>query len=152
VPDAMRAFSTGEPLSIRNPLAIRPWQHVLEPLYGYLLLAERLHRDAATFAQGWNFGPAVGDAAPVQTVANYLTAMWGGGARWVQDAGSHPHEAATLMLDCTKASTELGWMPRLRLEQALKMSVDWYRCADEKGDVAALSKAHVNQYLSLVTA
>ena len=78
--------------------------------------------------------------------------MWGDGARWVQDPGSHPHEAATLMLDCAKAEGQLGWVPRLTLEQALQMSVDWYRLADEKGDVAALSKAHVNQYLSLVGA
>ena len=152
VPDAARAFAKDEALSIRNPMAVRPWQHVLEPLYGYLLLAERMRGDPATFAQGWNFGPAVADAASVTTVADQLTTLWGNGARWMQDPGSHPHEAATLMLDCAKATAELGWMPRFTLEQALQISVDWYRLADEKGDVAALSKAHVNQYLSLVGA
>ena len=152
VPDAARAFSNGENLSIRNPLAIRPWQHVLEPLYGYLLLAERTQADAAAFAQGWNFGPAVADAASVETVVDHLAAMWGDGARWVQDPGSHPHEAATLMLDCTKAETELGWVPQFTLEQALQLSVDWYRCWHNKGDVGALCKEHVNQYLSHVGA
>jgi CDP-glucose 4,6-dehydratase len=152
VPDAVRAFANGDALSIRNPLAIRPWQHVLEPLYGYLLLAERTHNDPAAFAQGWNFGPAVSDAAPVQTVVDHLTTLWGDNARWVQDPGSHPHEAATLMLDCAKAETELGWVPRFTLEQALQLSIDWYRCWHEKGDVAALSKEHVNQYLSLPSA
>ncbi len=148
VPDAVWAFTKGLPLSIRNPRAIRPWQHVLEPLYGYLLLAERTHNDPARYAEGWNFGPAVGDAAPVQTVVDHLADMWGDGACWVQDPGSHPHEAATLMLDCAKAESELGWVPRFTLEQALQLSIDWYRCAHEKGDVAALSKEHVNQYLS----
>jgi CDP-glucose 4,6-dehydratase len=152
VPDAARAFSAGEALSIRNPLAIRPWQHVLEPLYGYLLLAERTHGDATVFAQGWNFGPAVGDAASVETVVDYLAKMWGDGARWVQDPGSHPHEAATLMLDCAKAQSELGWVPRFNLEQALQLSIDWYRCWHEKDDVGALCKQHVNQYLSHIGA
>ena len=152
VPDAVRAFSKSAPLSIRNPLAIRPWQHVLEPLYGYLLLAERTHANPVEFAKGWNFGPAVSDAASVQTVVDHLTAMWGDGAHWIQDPGSHPHEATTLMLDCTKAEGELGWQPRFTLEQALQLSVDWYRCWHEKGDVAALSKDHVNQYLSLPVA
>jgi CDP-glucose 4,6-dehydratase len=152
VPDAARAFSKGEALSIRNPLAIRPWQHVLEPLYGYLLLAERISVDPARFAQGWNFGPAVADAASVETVVDHLATMWGDGAGWVQDPGSHPHEAATLMLDCAKAEQELGWVPQFSLEQALRLSFDWYRCWHQKGDVGALCKQHVNQYLSHVGA
>lgn len=148
VPDAVRAFVAGETLEIRNPMAIRPWQHVLEPLAGYLMLAERLHGDMA-FAEGWNFGPAVGDAAPVSAVADMFVRHWGEGAGWAQDAGSHPHEAHTLMLDCGKANDRLGWRPKLSLDAALALSADWYRCWRDKGDLAALSKDQINQYLSL---
>jgi CDP-glucose 4,6-dehydratase len=147
VPDAVRAFCAGVPLEIRNPAAIRPWQHVLEPLGGYLMLAERLHDDSA-FAEGWNFGPAVADAAPVEQVVESLIGCWGGGASWAQSPGTHPHEAATLMLDCSKANERLGWHPQLSLEGALKLSADWYRCWHEQGDLAAISKAQINQYLS----
>ena len=152
VPDAARAFAKSQALTIRNPLAIRPWQHVLEPLYGYLLLAERTHGDAASFAKGWNFGPAVADAASVETVVDHLTAMWGDGARWLQDPGSHPHEAATLMLDCAQAERELGWVPRFTLAQALQLSIDWYRAWADGGDVAAVCQQHVNHYLSDIVA
>lgn len=148
VPDAVRAFAAGQPLEIRNPLAIRPWQHVLEPLAGYLMLAERLHGDTA-FAEGWNFGPAVTDQAPVSRVADLFVAHWGEGALWVQDAGSHQHEAATLMLDCAKAAKRLGWHPKLTLDQALSLSADWYRCWLRRGDLHAVSKDQINQYLSL---
>lgn len=147
IPDAVRAFVAGQPLAIRNPLAIRPWQHVLEPLAGYLMLAERLHADPS-YAQGWNFGPAVGDAVPVARVADRFAAHWGAGAGWVQDPGSHPHEATTLMLDCTKADTRLGWRPKLDLDAALGLSADWYRVWRDGGDLAALSKDQINHYLS----
>ncbi|WP_294097951.1 CDP-glucose 4,6-dehydratase [Sphingomonas sp.] len=148
VPDAVCAFAAGVPLEIRNPLAIRPWQHVLEPLAGYLMLAERLHADTR-FAEGWNFGPAVGDAAPVSQVADIFVRHWGEGARWTQDAGSHPHEAATLMLDCAKANNRLGWHPKLSLDDALALSAKWYRRWLGKGDLRAISKDQINQYLSL---
>jgi CDP-glucose 4,6-dehydratase len=147
VPDAVRAFAAGVPLEIRNPMAIRPWQHVLEPLAGYLMLAERLHGDP-TFAEGWNFGPAAEDQAPVSQVADALAAQWGEGAHWAQDAGAHPHEAATLMLDCARARARLGWHPRLTLDEALSRSIDWYRCWLKGGDLPALSKDQINQYLS----
>jgi CDP-glucose 4,6-dehydratase len=147
VPDAVRAFAAGETLPIRNPLAIRPWQHVLEPLYGYLLLAERLRADPA-FATGWNFGPAVEEATPVHIVADTLAARWGDGAAWAQDPGSHPHEAATLMLDCAKARDTLGWRPRFTLEEAIRHSVDWYRLWHRGGDLAGFSKEQINHYLS----
>jgi CDP-glucose 4,6-dehydratase len=147
IPDAIRAFRAGVPLEIRNPAAIRPWQHVLEPLAGYLMLAERLH-DCAAFAEGWNFGPAVADAAPVEQVVHSLIGCWGDDASWAQSPGAHPHEAATLMLGCGKASERLGWHPQLSLEEALKLSAEWYRCWHQRGDLAALSKDQINQYLS----
>ena len=147
VPDAVRAFCAGASLEIRNPAAIRPWQHVLEPLAGYLMLAERLHADPA-FAEGWNFGPAVADAAPVEAVIDSLIGCWGDDARWVQSPGTHPHEAATLMLDCGKANERLGWRPMLSLDQALALSAEWYRCWHQHGDLVAISKDQINQYLS----
>ncbi|WP_066799734.1 CDP-glucose 4,6-dehydratase [Sphingomonas soli] len=147
VPDAVRAFASGKPLQIRNPLAIRPWQHVLEPLVGYLMLAERLHGDTG-FGGGWNFGPALGDAAPVREVADLFVGHWGEGACWTQDPGAHPHEAATLMLDCAKANAGLGWNPKLSLDAALALSAEWYRCWLGKGDLRAISKEQINQYLS----
>ena len=147
VPDAMRAFSAGRTLEIRNPLSVRPWQHVLEPLCGYLLLAERLH-DEGAFAQGWNFGPRTDESAPVQQVADLLASHWGEGARWSQDPAAHPHEAATLKLDSTKARTELGWTPRLSLEDALRLTVAWYRSFYDGADMRALTDRQVADYLT----
>ncbi len=147
VPDAIRAFAVGAALAIRNPLAIRPWQHVLDPLTGYLLLAERLHGDAG-FARGWNFGPPAAAAAQVRAVADRVAASWGAGATWVQDPGSHPHEAATLTLDSGLATAQLGWHPRHDLAAAVALSVDWYRCWHAAGDVAAVSRQQVAAHLA----
>lgn len=148
VPDAIRAFSAQTPLMIRNRASIRPWQHVLEPLSGYLMLAERLYDDPS-FASAWNFGPPVGDSAPVSVVADHLSRLWGEGAAWRQDPGEHPYEAATLKLDCTKAQVELGWVPKLTLEAALELTVKWYREHHKGGDVAALTRRQVLEYLSM---
>lgn len=148
VPDAVRAFCAGLALSIRNPSAVRPWQHVLEPLTGYLLLAERLEADP-NFAEGWNFGPATNDAVPVVHVVDSLVRLWGGAARWNADRSQHPHEAQLLTLNCDKAKARLDWHPRLKLEEALALCIDWYRCWQQKGDLLALSKDQINHYLSL---
>lgn len=125
VPDLVRAFTNGEAAVIRNPLSIRPWQHVLEPLHGYLLLAESLLRGEA--ADAWNFGPNESDIRPVQWVADALVSRWGNGARWTQDAAEHPHEAQTLKLDSTRARSLLRWTPRLSLDTALDWIVEWHR-------------------------
>jgi CDP-glucose 4,6-dehydratase len=146
VPDAVMAFAKGEPLNIRNPLAIRPWQHVLDPLHGYLVLAERLF-DGSRFATGWNFGPPADENACVGMVADRLAARWGAGARWEQDPGVHPHEAATLKLDSTKARIELGWKPRFSLDEALDSTVDWYRAYHAREDLAAVSLGQVQAFI-----
>jgi CDP-glucose 4,6-dehydratase len=146
VPDAVRAFTTGEPLLIRNPLSIRPWQHVLEPLYGYLLLAERLHDDPS-YCGGWNFGPQTDESASVQHVADTLASHWGKGAGWAQDPGEHPHEAQTLKLDSTKARVEIGWSPRLRLETALQLTGDWYKAWNQRVDLLPVTREQVASYL-----
>ena len=127
VPDLLRAFEEGQPAVIRNPLAIRPWQHVLEPLAGYLALAERLAEEPEGFDDGWNFGPYDADVRPVRWIADELVAQWGDGASWAQDPGEHPHEAMTLKLDSTRARTLLGWRPRLTLANALEWIVEWHK-------------------------
>lgn len=149
VPDAMRAFMKGEPLSVRNPLAVRPWQHALEPLYGYLLLAERLCADQS-LARGWNFGPRAEESAAVGGVVDRLVALWGAGAAWRQDPGEHPHEAATLKLDSTAARLELGWRPQFTLDAALDASVSWFRALAAGEDVAAATEAQARDYLAKV--
>ena len=125
VPDLIRAFSRGEAAVIRNPLSIRPWQHVLEPLHGYLMLAESLLRGEA--ADAWNFGPSEADVRPVQWIADALASRWGNGAKWTQDSAEHPHEASTLKLDSSRARTLLQWTPRLSLDTALDWIVEWHR-------------------------
>ena len=127
VPDCVRAFSAGEPVLIRNPLATRPWQHVLEPVAGYLTLAQALWERGPEVAEGWNFGPPDDDAWPVGRVVDRLAALWGGGAAWRQDATAWPKEAMLLRVDATQARLRLGWRPRLDTAAALAWSVDWYR-------------------------
>jgi CDP-glucose 4,6-dehydratase len=127
VPDAVRAFAAGQVLEIRNPRAIRPWQHVLEPLGGYLLLAEQLFDKGAAFADGWNFGPGADSEQTVACLIEKLAAMWGSGAQWKDDSGSNPHEASFLKLDSSKARFKLGWRPRLSFDDALKLTTAWHR-------------------------
>jgi CDP-glucose 4,6-dehydratase len=130
IPDLVRGFLSGEPVRIRRPNAIRPWQHVLEPLHGYMRLAEELLAgapDAARFATAYNFGPNEEDARPVSWIAERMTRFWGDGASWVLDDDHGPHEAGYLRLDSSRARRDLAWTPHLRLETALEWLVQWYR-------------------------
>ncbi|HEX6040826.1 CDP-glucose 4,6-dehydratase, partial [Longimicrobium sp.] len=145
VPDAMRAFGAGAPLVVRNPAAVRPWQHVLEPLQGYLLVARRLLEGAGA-DQAWNFGGDHDDSRPVRYVADALAGLWGDGARWAQDPGSHPHEALSLRLDSARARLRLGWRPRLSLPRALEWVVEWYRGVAHGGDPRALTLGQIARY------
>lgn len=131
IPDIVAAFSNRHPVLIRNPDAIRPWQHVLEPLSGYLLLAEKLFNDGPAFAEPWNFGPQ-DDARPVGQIVEMMAARWGNGAQWELDRAQQPHEAGTLRLDSTKARQRLGWQAHWNLDRALDAVIDWHQ-ADASG-------------------
>ena len=146
IPDIMRAITQGKPVNIRNPQAIRPWQHVLEPLSGYLLLAEKLYTEGTVYAEGWNFGPNDEDAKPVQWIVERLTGAWGEGACWVLDGGEHPHEAHYLKLDCSKAKTRLDWHPRWHLDEVLGKIVDWQKNYQQGADMKAVTLEQIDMY------
>jgi CDP-glucose 4,6-dehydratase len=145
LPDCVRAFLAGRPVALRHPDAVRPWQHVLEPLAGYLMLAERLWRDPG-FAEAWNFGPADADARPVSDVVERAARRWGNALGWTAQPGDHPPEAATLRLDSAKARARLGWRPRLPLDLALDWTVEWYRRAQAGEPAQALVDAQIAAY------
>lgn len=147
VPDFVRATARGEPVRMRNPQAIRPWQHVLEPLSGYLLLAQRMCEKPAEFIGAWNFGPSEADAVSVETVVTALARLWGPPAGWTGDGGTHPHEASYLKLDSSKARSVLSWKPRLGLDTALDWTVDWYKTHARGGDAKAASLAQIERYM-----
>jgi CDP-glucose 4,6-dehydratase len=146
IPDIMNAISLGKPVNIRNPHAIRPWQHVLEPLTGYMLLAQNLYEKGPVYAEAWNFGPNDGDAKSVQWIVEQLTKKWGEGVNWVLDEGDHPHEANYLRLDCAKAKSRLDWQPKWRLENALDAIVDWYRGYLSGQNIKELTLAQIGFY------
>ncbi len=152
IPDILAAFEAGKQVLIRNPHATRPWQHVLEPLRGYLTLAEHLHTEGPAFAEGWNFGPHSDDAKPVEWIVRQLAARWGQGASWHVDAGEHPHEANYLKLDISKAAQRLHWQPVLRLDGALGLIVDWARARQAGADMHAVTLAQIAAYQTLALA
>ncbi len=146
VPDLLRAFEKGQPVVIRNPLATRPWQHVLEPLSGYLTLAEKLWHDPVAYAEGWNFGPRDEDAKPVEWIVSAMTSKWADGASWELDAAAQPHEAGFLKLDISKARYRLGWAPRWSLEYALEKIVSWHKAWLAGDDVRQLCLRQIREY------
>jgi CDP-glucose 4,6-dehydratase len=146
VPDIVRAMLDGEPVQVRNPDSIRPWQHVLEALGGYILIAERLLDGDSQVATAFNFGPSDEDTQPVSWVVDRVLDAWGGG-EWTRPNGAQPHEAALLRLDCSKARAELGWRPRLRLQDALDKVVEWHKHVASGGDARAISLAQIDDYV-----
>ncbi len=149
MPDILTAFEQGRCVNIRNPNAIRPWQHVLEPLRGYLTLAERLYVHGASYAEAWNFGPNDEDAKPVSWIVQQMATLWSGDALWQIDAGEHPHEANYLKLDISKARSRLDWHPTLRLEDALKLIVDWSNQYLAGADMRQFTLAQIHAYQAL---
>lgn len=146
IPDLVRAFMARQPCLIRNPLATRPWQFVLEPLCGYLLLAEKLAENPGGFSGGWNFGPVDSDAKPVSWIADRLVQLWGDNASWCRDSAIHPHEARYLKLDASKAQAYLNWRPRLPLAEALKWIVEWYQVFQAGKDVRGVLQEQLERY------
>jgi CDP-glucose 4,6-dehydratase len=147
VPDAMRAFSSGTPVIIRNPMAVRPWQHVLEPVVGYCRYAQALLSDTPDLPFALNFGPANEDALPVSTVVDRLAALWGTSARWELAPGSQPYEAQLLRVDSALARATLGWQPRWRFDDALKTTVAWYQSVLGGRDARRVSEEQIERYL-----
>lgn len=146
VPDILRALQQREPVLVRNPHAIRPWQHVLEPLSGYLLLAERLCEHGQADAEGWNFGPRDEDARPVQWIVEHMCDSWVDGGNWSLQPGDHPHEASFLKLDISKACQRLQWGPRWSLDTALTQVSEWHQAWLAGQDMRALCLQQINQY------
>lgn len=146
IPDIIKSLLNNQPAVIRYPKAIRPWQHVLEPLSGYLLLAQRMWQDGAVYADGWNFGPNGNGARSVAWIADELMRLWGRGASWVTDSGENPHEANFLRLDCSKAKSLLNWGPRLDIKTALKWIVEWYRAFQNGVDMRKVTESQIMEY------
>ena len=150
IPDIIRAFSRRELLRIRNPQAIRPWQHVLEPLWGYLRLAQRLLEGGVAFGEAWNFAPDASDARPVEWIVRHLAREFGEGAQWEVDGQQHPHEANMLKLDWSKAAHGLQWHPTLALEDALRLTADWYRRRERGEDPRSVTLEQIEAFTRLL--
>lgn len=150
VPDILRAFEQNQPVIIRKPHATRPWQHVLEPLSGYLALAEKLYTEGQACAEGWNFGPKDDDARPVQWIVEHMAKAWGQRAHWQLDGSAHPHEANYLKLDISKAKARLGWHPRWPLAAAIEHISSWHRAWLAHEDMHQLCLNQIQQYTSTI--
>jgi CDP-glucose 4,6-dehydratase len=148
IPDCVRALLGGEKIFIRNPNAIRPWQHVLEPLCGYLLLAQKLYENGQHYAEGWNFGPNDDDAKPVDWIVKKMCNLWSENAGYEIDSSKYPHEAHYLKLDCSKAKTALGWFPKWNLEQAIDKVVEWTLAYQENKNLMEVSLKQIEYYCS----
>jgi CDP-glucose 4,6-dehydratase len=151
IPDMVRAFSEKRPVMIRHPDAIRPWQFVLEPLCGYLMLAEKLVEQGQGFAEAWNFGPSDDDSKPVRWIADRLARGWGAGVSWESPLGEYPHEAASLKLDASKARARLDWHPLTTLPETLDSIVAWYQAQRGGENVRQLCERQIEHYLSRVS-
>jgi CDP-glucose 4,6-dehydratase len=151
IPDLVRGFSSGHPVLIRRPNAIRPWQHVLEPLYAYMLLAQQLLAQHAKFATAYNFGPGDEDIWPVERIATKLVHMWGNGASWIRDSVPSVHEDHVLRLDASKARVELEWQPRLKIETALEWTMAWYQASTNGDNMAEFTEKQIAEYEQLGT-
>lgn len=151
IPDFVRAVMSKHPLIIRNPNAVRPWQHVLESLSGYLLLAEKLWQDGPRYAESWNFGPLDKDFKPVSWIVKQLVHLWGEDVQWELDVAHHFKEQTYLKLDCTKARSKLGWIQRANLEQALEWTIEWYKEYKQESDMRKFTEAQIATFNTVLT-
>lgn len=150
IPDFIRSLEQDESIYIRSPHAVRPWQHVLEPLYGYLMLARRLYEDGPEFSGAWNFGPLDSEAESVEWVVKRLCDKWGNGAYYESAEGPHPHEAGYLRLDISKAQSYLGWSPSLNLDQALDLTLDWVRAWQAGNNMDDTTREQIKYYMNML--
>jgi CDP-glucose 4,6-dehydratase len=148
IPDFIRAIGKGEKVKIRSPYAIRPWQHVLEPLSGYLTLGAKLLTDGCNYAEGWNFGPDDSDARPVEWIIKRICTLWGDSASYEIDTNPQLHEATYLKLDCSKAKTRLGWYPKWNIDTAINRIVEWTKACNRNEDMRAFCKKQIRDYFS----
>ena len=146
IPDILRAFEKSEPVVIRNPLSTRPWQHVLEPLSGYLVLAQELFLNGDNFAEGWNFGPKDEDCKPVSWILDEMVESWGGNASWSLDKKNNPHEAGFLKLDCSKAFQKLSWTPKWDLKFTIELIIKWHKVYISKGNIKLQCLKEIKRY------
>jgi CDP-glucose 4,6-dehydratase len=146
IPDILRSFEKGESVVIRNPKSTRPWQHVLEPLSGYLILAQKLYKDRELYAEGWNFGPDEQDVRPVSWILDRMIAQWPNSS-WQLDNKPNPHEASCLKLDITKAKSKLGWQPIWSLSHALDRIIFWHKSWLNKEDMRAICLTEIKEYM-----
>lgn len=149
IPDILRAWSVGEEVIIRNPQAVRPWQHVLEPLHGYLMLAEKLFTQGCLYGGGWNFGPNESGVKTVAWIVEHLKQLWGNDANWNHDSRFQPHEANYLTLDCSKARNQLAWEPQLDLSIALAWIVDWHKTWQQGDDMKQKTQEQIQEFMQL---
>lgn len=147
IPDSIAALMMGRTLIVRNPKAIRPWQHVLEPLSGYLVLAQMLYKNGSEFNGGWNFGPRENDSRTVEEVIELLISSWGGASSWGLDANVQPHEASFLKLDCSKAAIKLGWKSKSNLENVVKGIAEWHKLHHSGISAYELCKKQIQSYI-----
>jgi CDP-glucose 4,6-dehydratase len=148
LPDVIRAVAENRAVKLRSPDAVRPWQFVMEPLDGYLTLAERLHRDGPLPMIGWNFGPGEDHAQTVQWIVQRVCEKWGDGASWGRDANHHPHEAGYLKLDSSMARSHLQWRSRLDMESTLDWTVEWFKAYAAKADMRALTQEQIKRFMA----
>ena len=150
IPDMLHAFQNDKAVNIRSPYAIRPWQHVLEPLSGYLTVAQALFEQGSEYAEGWNFGPEDKDARPVQWIVEALTSLWGSSATWQLDDAVQPHEANYLKLDCSKAKLRLEWHPQWSLQTTLERIVKWHKAWLDNEDMRTYTLQEISQYTNQI--
>lgn len=148
IPDIVQACIDKKPVILRNPESTRPWQHVLEPLGGYLLLAEKLHNAPKNYATGWNFGPDDIDAKPVRWITDFIFKQWPHPDTWQQDKDRHPHEAHYLKLDCSKAKNELNWQPRWNIEKGLTETVNWYKAWQANENMRDITLQQIDRFIN----
>ena len=148
IPDIIHSFQNQEKVKIRNPNAIRPWQHVLEPLSGYMKLAEMLYNDGAIYAEAWNFGPIEDDAQSVKFIVEKLSNLWGNNSCWSIDQSENPHEATYLKLNCNKAFKRLYWKPKWSLDHALLKIVEWHKEEMDSIKCNKLCLSQIEEYLN----